>query len=97
MSTTVYSQHSDMTLGPVSRTIRGVIGAGALAAIFFAPGLTAGWLFTLALVNCYASLTAILGIDFVQAMAAVTRTEQRQAEIVELPRRSEQVEYRKAA
>jgi hypothetical protein len=99
MSTITYSEHTEPQLGTTNRVIRGIIGAGALVAIFSSPGLTAGWLFALALVNCYASLTAILGIDFVEAMASVTRKqdEQRPAEVVELPRRGEEVEYRQAA
>ncbi len=98
MSTITYSEQSEVNLGVANRAIRGIIGAGALLAIFSVPGLTAGWLFTLALVNCYASLTAILGFDFVGATVSVIgRQEQHQAEVVELPRRSEEVEYRKAA
>lgn len=98
MNTITHSEQSEIDLGVANRVIRGIIGAGALLAIFSMPGLTAGWLFTLTLVNCYASLTAILGFDFVGAVASVTsRQEQRQAEVFELPRRSEEVEYKKAA
>ncbi len=96
-------------LSTLHRALRGAVGAGALMAIFFIPELTAGALFTLALVNCYASLTAILGFDFVGAMITVIggrSVEQPEpprpaielAQIIELPRRvNEEVEYRKAA
>lgn len=91
------------------RALRGVIGAGTLLAIFLLPGLTAGWLFALALVHCYASLTAILGFDFVDAVIAIIgdwaveqpeppRPAVESAQVIELPRRvSDKVEYRKAA
>jgi hypothetical protein len=93
------SHQTQVELGSVNRAIRGLIGAGALLAIVSVPGLTAGWLFTLALVNAYSSMTAILGIDFVGATITVISSQrQRQGEVVEMPRRrSEEQEYKKAA
>jgi hypothetical protein len=93
------SHQTQVELGTTNRTIRGLIGAGALVAIFSVPGLTAGWLFTLALVNAYASMTAILGFDFVGATITVISSQhQREGEVVEMPRRrSEEQEYKKAA
>jgi hypothetical protein len=61
----------EFRLGAANRLVRGGIGAAALLAIFFTPGLTAGWLFILAFVNFYASMTAILGFDFVGATITV--------------------------
>jgi hypothetical protein len=63
--------HPEFRLGNTNRLMRGSIGAAALAAIFFTPGLTAGSLFILALVNFYASMTAILGFDFVGATITI--------------------------
>jgi uncharacterized membrane protein len=55
-------------LGNIRRYIRGVIGAAALFAILLVPGLSAGWLFVLAIIGAYESMTAILNADLVYAV-----------------------------
>ena len=52
-------------LGTTRRCVRGVIGAAAITAILLVPGLNESWLFVLAIVGAYESLTAILDADLV--------------------------------
>ena len=52
-------------LGTARRCIRGVIGAGAILVLLLVPGLNTGWLFVLAIIGAYESMTAILNADLV--------------------------------
>ena len=84
------------------RALRGVIGAGALLMLFFAspaPDLTAAWVFGLAMVGFYASMTAALGFDFVEAAVKVIDEDcmEQAAETEGLPQQTEIDGYRKAA
>lgn len=92
--------YTGIELSTTSRAVRGIIGAGSLMAIFFmpsAPGLTAGWLFGLAVINSYASMTAILGFDFIEATVRVIG-EGREEQPVSAQRQPVEVdEYREAA
>ncbi|MEJ2553728.1 MAG: hypothetical protein P8164_08615 [Gammaproteobacteria bacterium] len=61
------NQHAipDWTLGTTRRCVRGAIGAAAITAILLVPGLNEAWLFLLAMIGAYESLTAILDADLV--------------------------------
>jgi len=58
-------------LGTTRRFIRGVIGAGAILALLLVPGLNTGWLFVLAIIGAYESMTAILNADLVYGVVYV--------------------------
>lgn len=55
----------DLALGGARRCIRGIIGGVAIAAILLLPGLNEAWLFLLAMIGAYESLTAILDADLI--------------------------------
>lgn len=55
-------------LGSVRRCVRGTIGAAALLGVLLIPSLSEGWLFVLAMIGGYESLTAILDADLVYGM-----------------------------
>jgi hypothetical protein len=52
-------------LGNARRCVRGAVGAAALLAILLIPSLSATWLFVLAMIGAYQSLTAILNADLI--------------------------------
>jgi hypothetical protein len=52
-------------LGNARRCMRGIIGAAAILALLLIPGLNEGWLFLLAIIGAYESMTAILNADLV--------------------------------
>jgi hypothetical protein len=47
----------------IDRVGRGFIGATALGTVLMAPDLNTGWLFALAMIGAYTSLTALLNAD----------------------------------
>lgn len=52
-------------LGTARRCIRGIVGAAALLAVLLIPSLSEAWLFALAVIGGYQSLTAILNADLI--------------------------------
>jgi hypothetical protein len=52
-------------LGNARRCMRGIVGAVAIMALLLVPGLNPGWLFVLAIIGAYESMTAILNADLV--------------------------------
>lgn len=57
-------------LGTARRWLRGSIGAASLFAILLVPHLSAAWLFVLAMIGAYQSLTAILNADLIYAVVS---------------------------
>jgi hypothetical protein len=57
-------------LGAARRWLRGIIGAASLFAILLIPNLSAAWLFVLAMIGGYQSLTAILNADLIYAVVS---------------------------
>jgi len=52
-------------LGNARRCMRGIVGVVAILALLLVPGLNTGWLFVLAIIGAYESMTAILNADLV--------------------------------
>jgi uncharacterized membrane protein len=50
-------------LGNTRRYVRGIIGTAALMAVLLIPSLSEGWLFLLAMIGAYESMTAIVNTD----------------------------------
>ena len=52
-------------LGNARRCMRGIVGAVAILVLLLVPGLNPGWLFVLAIIGAYESITAMLNADLV--------------------------------
>jgi len=58
-------------LGNARRCLRGIVGTSAILALLLVPGLNPGWLFVLAIIGAYESMTAILNADLVYGVLSL--------------------------